>query len=586
MIREFAFGFSNRHHFMDSNQSGKWEYLSKDTFISLFSYDKDVEVYYEENKTLSGYDGIIYMPSEFLLDVDGNDVPTAKSKTLKLLSILKNKNVPYNIYFSGRGFHVGIPDKAFKWKPSENLHLKLKDELLKHGIFNYADVSVTDKTRIIRLNNTLNTKSRLWKIHLTEDEFNMLSSQEIQELAKKPRRDKQPEKLHCDPVFDIMEREVKKKTVKYQENLGMNPDPANAPCISQMLEGAVYGSRHATALRVAAWLRWRYPEKVVRLIMEDWRQRVTTKDNPFNESEMENIVTDCYKGHNGKGYRYGCKDAVMDKYCKSTCKLFKAKKSQTMMSATDMEQVMINWLNSDVKPINLGEIYGEDFPLYPGEVVVIQAPPKCMKTMLVQNWVNALKRPTYFLEMEMAPRQIFQRFIQIEKGWTEEEIKHNILSGKTDLTSSLKWLTVDFAPCYPVELERRVDMLSQKPEIVVVDHMGLMLSKHRDLNMKMEEVAGALTELAIKNNVVVIAISEITKQAFGEGMNIASARGSFRIAYNASKLLSVKARKNDAGEIQEMIVKTEANREKENLKVMLRPHGVQLKRIQGEGNVG
>ena len=275
----------------------------------------------------------------------------------------------------------------------------------------------------------------------------------------------------------------------------------------------------------------------------------------------------------------------MDKYCKSTCKLFKAKKSQTMMTAGDMEQVMINWLNSDTKPINLGALYGLDFPMYPGEVVVIQAPPKCMKTMLVQNWVNALKRPTYFLEMEMAPRQIFQRFLQIEKGWTEEQIRKEVLSGKTDLVSSLKWLTVDFAPCYPVELERRIDMLQEKPEIVVVDHMGLLLSKHRDLNMKMEEVAGALTELAIKNNVVVIAISEITKQAFGEGMNIASARGSFRIAYNASKLLSVKARKNDAGEIQEMIVKTEANREKENLKVMLRPHGVQLKQIKGEGNV-
>ena len=161
MIREFAFGFSNRHHFMDSNKSNKWEYLSKDTFVSLFAYDTDVIEYYEENRTLSGYDGPIYMPSEFLLDVDGNDVLTAKAKTSKLLEILMHKGVPYNIYFSGRGFHVGIPDKAFRWKPSTNLHLKLKDELLKHNIFNYADVSVTDKTRIIRLNNTLNTKSRL-----------------------------------------------------------------------------------------------------------------------------------------------------------------------------------------------------------------------------------------------------------------------------------------------------------------------------------------------------------------------------------------------------------------------------------------
>ena len=113
-----------------------------------------------------------------------------------------------------------------------------------------------------------------------------------------------------------------------------------------------------------------------------------------------------------------------------------------------------------------------------------------------------------------------------------------------------------------------------------------MLSKHRDLNMKMEEVAGSLTELAIKNNIVVIAISEITKQAFGEGMNIASARGSFRIAYNASKLLSIKASKDDKGAIQHMMLKTEANREKENLKILLRPDGVQLKRMQGEPNVG
>ena len=37
---------------MDSNQSGKWEYLSKDTFVSLFAYDEDVKKYFEDNKTL------------------------------------------------------------------------------------------------------------------------------------------------------------------------------------------------------------------------------------------------------------------------------------------------------------------------------------------------------------------------------------------------------------------------------------------------------------------------------------------------------------------------------------------------------
>ena len=584
MIREFAFGYSDRHHFHDSNQASKWEYVSKDTFISLFAYDDDVKEYVKENQTFSGYDGVIYMPGEYLLDVDGVDVLTAKAKTTKLISLLKEKQVPHNIYFSGRGFHVGIPDKAFRWRPSKNLHLKLKDELTKHGIFNYADVSVTDKTRIIRLNNTLNTKSKLWKIYLTEEEFYTLSADDIKELAVKPRGNIEPVKHHCDPVFDIMEREVKKQTITYQKQIGMNPDPANAPCISQMLEGAVYGSRHATALRISAWLRWRYPEHVVRLIMEDWRQRVTTEQKPFHKTEMDKIVTDCYQGHNGKGYRYGCKDNVMDKHCKTTCKLYKAKKSQSMMSANDMEEAMINWLNSDLKPINLGSLYDEDFPMYPGEVVVIQAPPKCMKTMLIQNWCNALKKNTYFLEMEMAPRQIWQRFIQIDRGWDEEQLKYNYLNNGYKMSDDFSWLTVDFASCYPVELERRIDMLPKKPEIVVVDHMGLMLSKHKDLNMKMEEVAGALTELAIKNNLVVIAVSEITKQAFGEGMNIASARGSFRIAYNASKLLSLKTVKNEKGVIQNIFLKTEANREKESLNVILKPNGVKIEKKEGVHN--
>ena len=114
--------------------------------------------------------------------------------------------------------------------------------------------------------------------------------------------------------------------------------------------------------------------------------------------------------------------------------------------------------------------------------------------------------------------------------------------------------------------------------------MGLMLSKHKDLNMKMEEVAGALTELAIKNNLVVIAVSEITKQAFGEGMNIASARGSFRIAYNASKLLSLKTVKNEKGVIQNIFLKTEANREKESLNVILKPNGVKIEKKEGVHN--
>ncbi len=291
---------------------------------------------------------------------------------------------------------------------------------------------------------------------------------------------------------------------------------------------------------------------------------------------MNRLITDCYKGHGGSGYRYGCNDKIMDKHCNSTCTLFKAKKSQGLMSAKDMEENLISWLKGDVVPINLGKLYNQDFPIYPGELVVIQAPPKSMKTMLIQNWVNAFKRPTYFLEMEMSPRQIWKRFIQIEQGWTEEELAKNYANSDFRIADKFDWLNVDYQSCFAIELEKRINMLPVKPEIVVIDHMGLLLSKHRDLNLKMEEIAGALTEVAIKHNMVVFAISEVTKQAMNDGIGISSARGSFRIAYNASKILSLATTKGIDGMINSIMVKTTANRERGALNAYLRLDGIRV----------
>ena len=427
----------------------------------------------------------------------------------------------------------------------------------------------------IRLNNTLNSKSRLWKIYLTYEELINLNGLGISALANKPRQIEIP-MLQCEPAFDVTERMVKKQTYKFKETVGSEPDPMLYPCIQTMLKGSSYGGRHATALRLGAWLRWRYPENVVRLIMEDWRKRVTSLEHPFKEDEMNRLITDCYKGHGGSGYRYGCSDKIMDKNCNSTCTLFKAKKSSGLMNAKDMEENLIDWLKGDVVPINLGSLYNQDFPIYPGELVVIQAPPKSMKTMLVQNWVNSFKRPTYFLEMEMSPRQIWKRFIQIEQGWTEEELAKNYANSDFSLADKFDWLSVDYQSCFAIELEKKITMLPVKPEIVIIDHMGLLLSKHRDLNLKMEEIAGALTEVAVKHNIVVFAISEVTKQAMTDGIGISSARGSFRIAYNASKILSLATTKGSDGMVNTIMVKTIANRERGSLNAVLRLEGIKV----------
>ena len=125
-------------------------------------------------------------------------------------------------------------------------------------------------------------------------------------------------------------------------------------------------------------------------------------------------------------------------------------------------------------------------------------------------------------------------------------------------------------------------MLQEKPEIVVVDHMGLFKSKHKDINMKMEEASQCLMDLAVKENVVVFAVCEITKNAFHEGMDIASGRGSFRIAYNANKVLSLKPFKGDNGMINYLGISTTKNREKEQLNIKLKLNNLRMESSIGE----
>ena len=585
MIKEFAFGTSNRHHFQDANSIGNWQGIDNDTFCSLYDYDDYVKEFYGKNKSLSGFDGLIYMPDEFLLDIDGSSTFKARDKLGGLLIRLEELNVPTKVYFSGTGFHVGIPSSAFRWKPSKDLHLKVKDALNKAGIFEFADPSVTDKTRIIRIANTRNSKSGLYKVELNKEAVGTMLSVDDEEFsvalgkfASRPQ-DLSTIDLECEPVFDVLERTNKKSTqVETIENTnqGRVPDPINYPCIQNMLNGTGYGERHMTALRIAAHLRWRYPEDIVRMVMEYWRQRVSV-EKEFKKSEMDGLVEGVYAGHGGQGYRYGCNDPIMDKHCVNTCKLYKSKKSQTTMDAEAMEKELIEFYVRDHKPINIGTLYGQDFPIYPGEVVILQAPPASMKTMLLQNWMVALKRPTYFIEMEMSPRQIWSRFVMIENNWNEKQLVKHYSQFKNGMDDKFKWLTVDYSCPYPYELEKRIMMMAIKPELVIVDHMGLFRSKQRDNNMKVEEVSQALMELAVKHNVVVFAVSEISKSAFKEGMDISSSRGSFRIAYNANKLLSLTPYRNKENGLIEMIhIKSDKNREREFLNVRLNVNNVRI----------
>ena len=63
-----------------------------------------------------------------------------------------------------------------------------------------------------------------------------------------------------------------------------------------------------------------------------------------------------------------------------------------------------------------------------------------MKTMLIHNWVASFQKPTYFLEMEMSPRQMYIRHVQIrgnKKGVDKKYYKHFLNSTGENLTEKV-----------------------------------------------------------------------------------------------------------------------------------------------------
>ena len=310
MIREFAFGLGRRHYFEDSSNLDRWMNMDSDTYMSLYEYDEDIKDYFAKNKKLAGYDGKIYIPEEFILDVDGATPEEAQHKAIGLKTLLGDQGIPFKTFFSGTGFHFHIPSSSFTYKPHKNLHIKVKEALNKEGIFEFADPAVTDKLRLIRIPNTKNTKSGCYKVQLMNG---MLEAKidDIMSYASKPR-ELEDGVLEGLPIFDALIKEKKKKGKAVEIiSQGRSPDPSLYPCISSMLESVPMGKRHSTALRLGSWFRWRYPEDMVRHIMEGWRQRISRQGAEFPKKEVDTIITNCYEGHNGEGYRYGCSDAVM-----------------------------------------------------------------------------------------------------------------------------------------------------------------------------------------------------------------------------------------------------------------------------------
>lgn len=175
------------------NRDIRTEPAAYERYCSMFYFDKTAEQYVELNKSIRGFDGQIGCEALWL-DIDNEDLNIALSDARELVKYM-NRDFSLNpeflrIYFSGnKGFHIAIPRQVLGFDDySTDLHLRFKSfaEQLKI-VASSVDTVVYEKIRIFRIVNSLNAKSKLYKIPLLYSDLMNKSIEEIKIIAVHPQ---------------------------------------------------------------------------------------------------------------------------------------------------------------------------------------------------------------------------------------------------------------------------------------------------------------------------------------------------------------------------------------------------------------
>lgn len=157
-------------------------------------FDESYYNYWLENdKSVSDYRGQYY-PSFMPIDIDSNDLEKSQKVCREILGLFETEfDVildSIRIYFSGsKGFHLEVPITLFgDIAPSQDFAKRFKRIAVEFG-FREIDTKIYHLNALWRLENTINSKSGLYKIPLTVNEIRKFDINQIKELAKTTRSD-------------------------------------------------------------------------------------------------------------------------------------------------------------------------------------------------------------------------------------------------------------------------------------------------------------------------------------------------------------------------------------------------------------
>lgn len=523
-----------------------WERITKsrenneELYNSVWEFEDKILDHFKSYKTISSFKGKASIPY-IIFDIDKKEdtdefvLRRAQEFVRRLEQDYDVRPEELRIFYSGRGYHVYMPN-YFKFEESEVIRQEVKQTIVEY--FPEVDSSIYNPTSIIRSPYSLNKKSNLYKVPLTVKEFFSLEAKDIMEIASS-------NDIRNVPPIESEERDFSQLIVKAiveRQAVNYRDEPTKVVTCMQHLynKGGTPGTRHQEGMRlISTWRRMGVPKDAIFELMKKWSPTLEVY-------EMEKMVNNIFD----KGYRYGCNDIVMSKYCDPKCIYYQHKNYTATVTEPDEIDNLLSEHSRTLpfkKYIDLDKIFRLPTPyrIYEGEMVIIWGDTKLGKSTLIQNIVAQSKNMKFlYLPLENGKFLDARRLVQIEYGFNKEQVMEYASAGVPLFKDKLSHIKMVDMSMNAQDLRKIIT--SSEVDAVVVDTADQILTPGIvDYTAKTENLAIEFRNICRDTKTTMFIVHHINKKSSedDEGrrrpLTIHSGKGSSALEQKADKIISI-----------------------------------------------
>lgn len=471
-----------------------------------------------------------------VFDLDDEKNPEAsRLEAVKLFKMLMRDGLrehDVDIFFSGnKGFHIIIPYKVIGLKARRDImtvYRRIGENAKKNLELETLDMRIFDKKRQLRLPNTKNQKTGLYKVPITFDEL-MKDMDSIRLLAKKPRMlPKRVYKLNRAIRKNILmlEKLELNRQRRQSERAPVSLDQVHMfPCIKHLLKNPPDTDRNNHVYTLALFFKSNNVSKEDAFaVLDGW--------TVLDEKEVKHAVDSAYSHTK----HWGCNnnpmvEAVCDKFhCPIGFKKYTAA-DYTEPFNTVMEEAK-NWALNPREKTKLTSGYKtlDEFMggIMEDEVIIVTGMPGVGKTkwcfdMAYTN--GMLGNKVLVCSMEMPNKMTAIRFIVDKTGISMQKIIQQNLSAeeRIQIEKAVEQLSADspfkfykrgmsFTSDDIETMIRKIIEDEGRLDMVIIDHIRFIErdSKAKD-HEEMERILKELTNIAQEFRVCIVCIAHFGK---------------------------------------------------------------------------